>query len=215
MLKNGKGTYKRILNNLRSAIASGMNITVRINIDKKNIHNVKELLQDLEKEGILNLIRISFGLVNTFGSVCRSVEEDLLNPLEATESIRRDNLEEMISKHEGLNRPGPTLLGCVAKQKLSLIVGPEGEIYKCSKTIGEQKEICGSIFNVDYENSNYKKWISEDIIYNDFCWKCSMVPVCSGTGCPYDSLIKNKRDCDQKEKHDHYLELLKMLYYQL
>ncbi len=58
------------------------------------------------------------------------------------------------------------------------------------------------------------QWGMYDRFYVDKCRKCSMVPICSGEGCPYDILIKNKGNivCNCQERHDNYLTYLKMVY---
>ena len=214
MLKNGKGTYKRILSNLKDAISENMDIKIRVNLDKTNIHAVADLLENLQKDGILDKARISFGLVSDIGSACRSIEENLLTREEAIDIIRDYKLEKFLRDYREVIRPVPHLLGCVAQTKTSLIIGPDGEIYKCSKVIGDKKEMCGTIFNVDYTHPNWIKWAKEDKLEIKKCQRCSMIPVCDGDGCPYDFLKKEreKNECDQAQRHKNYLEMLKFLY---
>jgi uncharacterized protein len=218
MLKNGKGTYKKIVENLKNAILCKMDITVRVNIDRGNIYNLKELFLDLQKYDILQNVKMSLGLVGNFGKVCRSVEDELLTFKEATNILKSCSLKKFLLKSKNSNygrRPFPNLLGCIAQSKISLIVGPRGEIYKCSKTIGNEEEICGTIFNVNTEHPNFQKWMNKDKLEVEQCLECSMLPICGGNGCPYDVIFLNKHNkCFQKERHNFYLNTLKKLYQQ-
>lgn len=216
LLKNGSGTYRRILNNLKYTISRMKGITVRVNIDNGNIFSVKDLFLDLQKNNILDNVKISLGRIQNIGTACRSIEENILSAIEATNILRSLNIETFLKKTEKIKRPVPNLLGCIAKPEHSMIIGPGGELYKCSKTIGDEKEICGTIFAVDNTHPNFRKWVDEDRLKIEQCKKCSMVPICGGNGCTYDFLIKNRelKRCNKKERHDNYLKTLKILHQQ-
>ncbi|MEW6456242.1 MAG: SPASM domain-containing protein [Acidobacteriota bacterium] len=148
-------------------------------------------------------------------AVCKSVEDNILSAVEVINILKNCEIEKLLKPPKEIERLVPNLLGCVATTKLSLIVGPRGEIYKCTKTIGDEKEICGTIFNINYDRSKFKKWVDADRLNIEQCRKCSMVPICSGNSCPYDFLINNKKNkCSQKERYEHYLEMLRILYQQ-
>jgi uncharacterized protein len=216
MLKNGGGTYKKILSNLEYAISQNLDIAIRINIDKTNAHGIEDLLLELKEMEILrDNVRISFGVVQNIGNACKSVEDTLFTKDQATNILRKYNiLKSFMTNIDQIQRPIPHLIGCAAQTKASLIIGPSGEIYKCSKTIGNKKEICGTIFNIDYTHPNFEKWTKEDRLTIQQCQKCSLVPICDGNGCPYDFLMekKEKNICNQRKRHKNYLENLKILY---
>jgi len=113
-----------------------------------------------------------------------------------------------------MQRDVPRFEGCVANTPSSLIIGPEGELYKCSKTIGERDESCGSIFEVNKNHPNFKKWSLNDRFNDEQCGRCSMVPICAGKGCPYDIIIKGKGkiECDYSNKHKNHIDFLRRLY---
>jgi uncharacterized protein len=217
MLRNGGGTWRRIMDNVKIAISKGMDVKVRMNIDKTNIGSIEEFLQVLDKEDILKKVEIFIGIVTTFGNVCKSVEDHLLTIPKVTQILHQREIEEMINKSKRkLTRIMPDFFGCVATSKNSFIIAAHGEIYKCSKTIGDNHELCGNISDFDDNNPNFKKWGDVDNLNFEKCKLCSMVPLCKGCGCAFDALIKNKdiSNCDQKKEHSFYLEKLKNLYLQ-
>jgi len=158
--------------------------------------------------GLYNKVQFSLGLVSKFGEVCRSVEDTLIT-LEKAKSICDQKEWMALLDHTGkrLVRPPLVLVGCVASAKNSLVIGKDGELYKCSKTIGDKNEICGNISNPHFENPNLRKWLEPDIFSIDTCRKCSMLPTCSGKGCLFDVICRNENifDCNHKEVREKHI----------
>jgi len=205
VLKNGGKTWKTIVNNLKNVTGNGLNVTVRMNIDKSNVHSVEELVEELDKHGIKKQVRISLGVVSNHGKSCRGMEDTLLTTSDIDEIVKQRNLEDLLlkSKDRKVRRLKPDFIGCVATARNSVIVGPEGELYKCPKVVGLQEETCGSLFQYDDRHKNFRKWESCDNLNLEACRRCSMVPVCDGFGCSYDFTIQNKNifECNQELLH--------------
>jgi uncharacterized protein len=219
LLRNGRGTWKRIIDNLKY-LTSCPNISaaIRVNIDKKNIDSIEELFNELKERGIFHKVSFSFGLVTSFGKVCKSLEDNFLTIEKADAILRQKDITSLLkdSRNREL-RPRTDLVGCVAAAQHSFIIGPQGELYKCSKTVGDSNEVCGTIFNIDPENMNLKKWLKFDNTDRAICRECSMLPVCIGNKCPFDLLMDNKNsidECDREKKHGYYINKLKSLYMQ-
>lgn len=215
MLRNGGKTYRRIIDNLKYAVSKKINVSIRINIDKTNIGSIEELFLDLQRNEIFNKVSFSFGLVTRFGKVCKSIEDTLLTIEKADEILKQKKIEQLIaeSKNSAI-RPIPDFIGCVATAKNSLIIGPDGELYKCSKTFGDMDEVCGNISNPDLESKNLKKWENIDNLAVETCKNCSMIPICRGISCAFDLLIKKEDiyNCNFESYHQDYLKILKTLY---
>ena len=94
--------------------------------------------------------------------------------------------------------------------------GPKGELYKCSKVIGECEQQCGSIYSIDESHPNFKKWESSCNLDQEKCMLCSMVPICQGIGCSFNHLMQKVDifNCDNKETKASYIEHLKSIYKQ-
>jgi len=169
----------------------------------------------LEMENVLSRVSLSFGIVLSFGNVCKSVEETILTLEDAEKKISQEKIQEMLGKTRGhARRFTPDFLGCTATAKNSIIVGPSGELYKCSKTIGSVDEICGDIAKPFKQNPNYQKWGGITNLNDESCKKCSVLPICCGGGCAFEYVIKGKDiiSCDSKRFKKGYSESLKRLY---
>ncbi len=217
-LRNQKGTFNRIISNLEYLLTQPkVAVGIRVNIDKTNAGNIEELLGYLEKNGILGKVSLSFGVVSSFNQVCKGVEENVLTLEEANKAIKSGKVDEILKR--SLNdcvRMLPQIVGCVATARNSFIIGPEGELYKCSKTIGEAEELCGHIKDYDLSNGNFQKWFQfkSDMAKKAQCHGCSMFPLCQGSICPYDYVTgkKNTYVCHGSEKHQRYLKTLEANY---
>jgi uncharacterized protein len=131
--------------------------------------------------------------------------------------LSQKNIEDMIKKSNSeITRIIPDFIGCVAASRNSFIVGPKGEIYKCTKTVGIEKEECGDIFKLDLQNPNFKKWLDISNLDVEKCRECSMSPICHGPGCLYHFLFDNVdiSSCEKEKVHNNYIERLKNLYTQ-
>ncbi len=192
-LADGTGTWQTIIDNIKYALSQKLMIHIRVNIDKENIDYVEELCNELKEENIFDEVTVSLGAVLSFGNVCRSVEDTIITLEDANKKLGTDKIRAILKKSIGqARRHVPNYTGCVAVATNSLIVGPSGELYKCTKTIGSPEEICGDIFNVDKNHPNIKKWEGVGNLEIDNCQKCSLLPVCSGDGCAFDQVISGK-----------------------
>lgn len=63
VLKDGKtGSFEKILQGVKNAINVGLNVTIRVNIDKVNYPKMDDFLKCL-KENEINKVRVAFGHV--------------------------------------------------------------------------------------------------------------------------------------------------------
>lgn len=215
MLKNGGKTWKRIVDNLKHSLSKSLSMVVRINIDKTNIGYIESLFSDFKRIGIFDKVSFSLGLVTKFGKVCKSVEDTLLTREKAKDIVEKKKILELMDGSKNLVvRPYPDLVGCVAAAKNSFVVGKDGELYKCAKTVGDTDETCGHISKLDWDNNNLKKWLKPDMFSIKACQKCSILPTCNGAGCLFDMVCKNKNiyDCNSEDLRKRYREHLILFY---
>jgi len=217
MLRGGGKTWKRTMENVTNAIAAGLKVIIRRNVDKENIEYVEELAEVFSKYGILNHIGMSFGLVTRCGKVCQSIDDTLLSVDHANEILKKKEIQRLFNlKDKGLRRIRPDFIGCVATAANSIIIGPDGELYKCSKNIGNLKERCGTIFQFDDTHYNLTKWYSCNPLNISSCKNCSLLPICKGTDCAFEHIIEHKNifECNFKERHEKHVDHLSSLYRQ-
>ena len=77
-----------------------------------------------------------------------------------------------------------------------MVVGSEGELYKCWDSVGNRREVIGHI--TDYKNTNgrLQKWLKYDPFADEDCRSCIALPVCMG-GCAHHGmdLLQHENRC--------------------
>lgn len=186
-LKNGQGTFDRILQNIKEN-RDVLRFSIRMNVNEANASCVMQLKQLLLEEKILDdKGRVSFYVspVRSYTSSCQS--GDCLS----NASFYRLQLD-LIKR--GINSDGfqvfeeyPVLKEsiCTAVGPDSYVIGPSGELYKCWLDLGRHEHSVGHIDSRGLRlNARINKW--HDFLPFDEgseCASCTMLPVCMG-GCP-------------------------------
>jgi uncharacterized protein len=186
VLKNGSGTFDRILENIGSC-NDLLRFSIRMNVTTENAWSVAELKSLLREKGILDdPKRTTFYIspVRSYTSACKSVN------CMSNESFYRMQADMLWA---GINDDGFETVEeypaskdsvCTAVNPGSFVIGPDGSLYKCWLDIGRHELAVGSIGeNRSGPNTNVNKWIDYSPFKGTSCTHCSMLPVCMG-GCP-------------------------------
>ncbi|MCL1918325.1 MAG: SPASM domain-containing protein [Peptococcaceae bacterium] len=197
-----EGTFARILDNVKKIYHSGMTIDVRINLDKTNIADTKNLILYLKD---LNMpeIGVVFGLVMAQTDVNQNIKDTCLTLAEYSEVTAE--LQEFLYLH-GFNGsedpfyPNVKKNYCGADSVNTFVVDPEGYLYKCWNEVGMIGDSIGNILGEGSEsamdmmarNVAYMTWSPFD---NEGCRNCKVLPVCMG-GCPYYPVKKGHKHCE-------------------
>lgn len=186
-LANGGGTFARIVENLRHAIRY-MEITIRINVDQENVRSAEGLLQILAAEGLSGKLRVYLGQLTgiddgspapsvSYAGCCMTKPQFAQAELAFTEMATRYGFAS-----KGL--PGPKTTPCTAVRESDLVIGSEGELYKCYLSVGNPNEVIGNIRDYRNTNSRVNKWLAYKPYENAECRECIALPVCMG-GCAH------------------------------
>jgi uncharacterized protein len=185
---NGSGTYQRVIDNVEAA-AHHINVSVRININRENLGRVEELIADLAQRGLggeiglgaarmTNIVANPEAPVATYDGACFS----------ATEFARVEiEFDRLASRYGFLKQSTPSRVGtpCTAVRATDLVVGSDGELWKCWDDIGDATATIGSVF--DYQNAggeHLDPWLSYDPFSDPHCSTCFALPGCMG-GCAH------------------------------
>lgn len=212
MLKNGAGTFDRIIQNIEYIMKNDIldKIDLRINYDKSNYNQVPLFLKYLSNKDYRKKLNISLGYITqTVNSNAHEyMEKEQFN---TKEQINCHYELYSIATSLGLNVSDKFVYGslCTSKLKHSYIISPDGFLYKCLSMVGRDKGIVDNwrknknCFN-NYSMLKYK------LYDKSFKENCPLIPYCH-TDCRFDSLIKyndiNKVFCRKNE----LLELNKRL----
>lgn len=184
LLKNGNGTYSKIIENIRS-FQDEIFTSVRINVDKENLNFLDDLISDFSSEGITNStmsLALVKNLENPNDSNCIKVKDFTSTWLEFNKKC----------KNRGLKTPSDLIPSvahyCDADCENSFLIDNLGYIYKCWNDIGDpSRSISNLITDTNLNVPLFYNYISYDATQDDNCKNCEYLPICMG-GCPYDRL---------------------------
>lgn len=214
----GKGTFDRIIENLDHYFSGkyrdSFRIALRVNIDKRNQDDYLKIYNWLKKRYHSDMLVVYPGWIHydekdSMKSVCFSRNEatDLRLDLYRKYQIVSENLI-----------PDDINMECLTRSPNSMIIGWQGEIYKCFEELGDQERIVGNINDEQIWNNPgllAKYAVGIDHYQDPKCRQCRYLPICHG-GCPKRRL-ENKyhgysNDCCTpfKTRLEEYIKLYLM-----
>lgn len=192
VLHGGKPTYDAIVRNICDC-ADEIGITIRVNVDRTNIGDVSELLEELEKNDLNRKVAIHLALVDDINETCpNDIHCMTVQEFSSTET---DFLQELILRGFYVQLvPACNLSICGAVTLNSYVVDPTGDLYKCWDEIGMRERRVGSVMDGGISmNKNLLQWLSYEPRDQE-CGSCFAFPVCLG-GCPHHALEDKSKYC--------------------
>ena len=199
--KNGTSSFQTIITNINKLLDSGIDVVLRINIDKTNESTLDELIGYLEDNLVKKDIKISFGQVTAYTEACRSIESSCYNNSEFADRLA--HYYKILQKH-GFQKENPfpypnaKLNYCCAELLNSYVVDHEGYLYKCWNEVGNTRHAIGNINDPYFDLAGHKNgsWIGMDPLQIEECKNCNVLPLCVG-GCPFSRRSqKQSANCD-------------------
>lgn len=189
-LKNGEGTFNRILENLRdirdNVKSSYFSIVIRTNITIELLPRLDEWIKFLYDEfGSDKRFKFFFRAAeDRGGESVKSISKSLINSIDEAYDI-------MINSKYKLDYSiyYATLQNslCMAAKRNAYIIDPEGIIKKCGEHLNDD------IVNVGYINAvgnmviykdKFAKWVRKKDIKDSLCNICKLKPACNNSSCP-------------------------------
>lgn len=192
---NGRGSFDEVLSGIKLVKARGdlANPVIRINIDKENINQTKELLDFLVKENLADCM-IDFGIVKGGTDACAAYSGHCFVDDEIADIL--DNLWRYMNSI-GLNpavSPVRKNMYCGLYKDSSFTISPRGELYKCWEHVGEEQHVIGKIGvtgEIIDDKYAFVDWMTHNPINIKECGDCKYLPACGG-GCGAISYEKSK-----------------------
>lgn len=181
----GGSSFDLIINNIKQAINS-LPIVIRINIDKRNLDEIEQLILELsEIPGLKENVFIDFAKVIGDKSSCYRNDEF---------SLKFKYFENLLKKyqfrHTLMNMyPQSTLVQCDSITNHNLVIDANGDIYRCIEVLGDKTYCIGNIM----EKRELKDNKIKENEYAE-CKKCNIYPICHG-GCPLNIDKERKYNC--------------------
>lgn len=193
----GDPTFDRIVANLVDA-ADEIDISVRVNIDVSNLARVDELFRILRDAGLSDRITVYPGKMTSIGDNpdapmatyekrCYTGPEFANVELEFTALAREYGFAQYAP-------PGLAGVPCTAVAGNGLVIGSEGEIWKCWDDIGDNKRVLGNVRNYrDLNQEGLLPWLTYHPLDDPQCRECIALPTCMG-GCLHRTMQGAARD---------------------
>ena len=184
-LLGGQPTYRKIMDNLKYLLSINKEITIdiRTNIDRRNKDDYNKFYQDFKSE--INDKRVTMypGFVSDLlSSECVSPEFNI-----SEGGYKAQFILDIFDKY-GIEiksfLPKYRRHSCVASKYFAFVIGPEGELYKCWRMVGNQKEAIGNVNDGSFDMVKFSKYlIGADYTLDSKCLQCEFITLCGG-GCP-------------------------------
>ncbi len=198
-LKNGKGSFDKIIENIKEA-SDYVGIGIRVNIDKDFTEElIVELLDELEAAGLREKVGVYFGQLEPASEICANISENCYNANEFSRAeVRyyRLLLEHGFMVHK---IPTPISVYCMAQSIGAMLIDPDGDLYRCYNHAGDKSKSIGNIANeIDYQHPVFRDFFRFDPLHDESCRSCEILPICMG-GCParrVDRKMQGEELCD-------------------
>lgn len=192
-MRSGLSSFRRIWRNMELLVEAGARVTLRMTVDRDNASHIPALLNEISQSSLNGRIGLSF---------CRTVDYNYTPDAVSGTIYSEDEFGEvewnLIRYAHSLGlwkyrfpHKAPSG-GCLRTG--DIVIGVNGEVYKCLDTVGNEKWVTGHITECDDGRRPgwYDRWISWSPLRDDTCKDCVLVPLCNG-GCPHNALFSDKK----------------------
>lgn len=194
--KKGQPSFQESLRGIKIAIEHIRNVTVKVNFDRHNHSSISALFDRLIAEGLQKRVDVKLEAI-AYQMPGSRVQHDpvYVIPPESVE-MADAYLELMVeAKQRGLKVTQDTAhtTPCMFSSHHGVIIGPEGNIYKCISLVGRPEFKVGTVFDDEYDTEEYERQMdTTKRISQCYEEKCPYIPVCAG-GCAYESVVRTNR----------------------
>lgn len=167
----GKGHFNQCLSSIKKAVRKGFTVHVIFCLNKKNLKEVKKMIDLMDKLGVA---RLSFNFTTCFGNARKNKEillplKDWLNIRRRIEVYRCQNTILRIpigfaSKNE-FRQISSQSHQCYLQNPRHILIYPNGDIYHCCLLIGNNLLSAGKLReNTISAKRNFKKYFKKDCL---------------------------------------------------
>ncbi|MCI9414729.1 MAG: radical SAM protein [Clostridiales bacterium] len=201
ILKNGQGTFARIMENLiaiKDHVKTRMlDVTIRINVSRDMLRGIYGFIDDLYEK---LLIDKRFNLLlkpvsNYGGDRVRDFEEQLCGIQDIQQAVDYCTEKGIISPEDDLSVGGNV---CYASRNASWVIGADGSLYKCTVLLYDENNIVGrvrsnGVFEVD--ENKLSRWVCSGTDHGLGCDECQYAPICLKSVCYKRILCGQENGC--------------------
>jgi len=212
-LLGGGPTFDRIMENLQYLLSINKTVTVdiRSNIDRRNMEQYHDFYSYFKQEIPDSRVTLYPGFVSDLLSEgCVSPENNI------SEGGYKARFALDVFHKYGIEikafLPKFRRHSCVASKYFAFVIGPEGEIYKCWKMVGNKGQTLGNVRG-GIDLAKFSRYlVGADYTRDARCLECEFITLCGG-GCPLVRL-RNKEEhlslnhcCPEKSHMEQLMEM--------
>lgn len=202
------GQPSPIVNNVLAAIAAGMNVSLRINVDESVSTNISEIDNYLKETGLARFAYISrVEENNEIRNIHAKTQGHICGPLlPASNAPSRRHYAELEKERLFARRHVSQLVGmlkprtdvCGATKASMLVFAPDGGVSRCWNSVGTSNEELGNVHDADIiakVTSNVAASVWADYLPTKYesCRSCKALPLCMG-GCSHGRVMLGHDD---------------------
>lgn len=208
LLKNNDNSFNKIINGIIIANKAGINVNIRVNIDKTNVNEIDEIIKIIKSYNLLENENIflyfapviaSTDKCTTFSNTCYSMDEFSEIDFEVAKNMYNNNIKPQY--------PSSKCLSCASVCDNNFVIDPNGYLYRCWDDIEDMNRTIGHVDEGIKPNKVFLEWLSYEL--DEKCKKCDKLPICQG-GCPYLRIKNKESECHYKVKN--FKKILSLIY---
>ena len=177
--------FSQTISNIRYLISQGVLVNLRVHIDKKNFHELDNILQYLMEFRGNRLFHLYVDKLFMPLQVRKHSDTDRYFQ-ETDEKIFYEQMMISMVKYGFVDSYADFLAcrretSCIATRKDALLINCDGRLYNCVQEFYDTRNSIGSIFSGIEYNRHYNKLLNRSFIGSE-CETCLYLPDCVG-GC--------------------------------
>jgi len=189
---SSKSSFEKIISNIERVFGI-IPISLRINVDKTNFQNTRELLDEFKERGWFDkpgMFFVYIGFTREWTNKCKNIAPYCFSMKEFSEAEMEFQAMLLNDGYDtGSLYPYPSAM-CAAVSPHSFVIEPDGNLHKCWSDVGDVNAYIGNIKEPIELNPKLLQWLNYNPIdKNPGCGECKFLPICWG-GCPYVYLKK-------------------------
>lgn len=184
-ISKSKGSYRKIVNNIRKLAENNVRVNVRINCSPNTLSGLKEIIEDFKLFTEQEKANISFDFQKVWQDEAL-MTEDLLNPFRFY--FRSFGFKVRGGIYDTMK------YSCYADKKNQLLINYNGDVFKCTARDFKKNNREGTL-SVEGDilwNENFEKRLSAKF-KNKPCLDCKILPFCGG-GCSQVAIENENND---------------------
>lgn len=201
----GEDTYNIIIHNVKAALKFGIYVSIRINLSKETNLNVENLISDFSDIPADRKKHLRFSI----HKVWQAPSEVESTVIDVVKSIRKNGF----NCASFYSEPGSIWNSCYSDKKSTIIINPNGTLFKCTARDFNKQQIEGHL-----HKSGSISWLPEHYTRenispfdNKECTNCPIFPICVG-GCSQKRRESTNNDkCILHMSHEDKIEHAKKI----